>query len=1321
MEKLITLLIFLISIGAFSQQAFDCTDGNFYQVISGSMKAYDPITGSYSEALHSYASYNAGGYNSVDNYLYAIKNNDKHLLRIGKDMVVDLGAVMPAGNIAFGGGYAADIDPEGNLWVFQNNNKKTFHKITNLKNYNNTSAPIFEVVEANEASPSNCADIVYINGSFYGGSRGKLYRWDLSTGIPVFSYKTVTNLPNATFGAAYTDANHRLYLSDNNGGLYLINNYQNTPTAVLLNLTETTNSNDGFKCANGISPLDKDRDGILDSMDSDCDGDGILNIAECNGIDPYGDIDDDGLANYLDNDVSGNGDNVVQDFFDRDGDGFPDFLDVDSDNDGIYDIVEAGHGNKDQNNDGVYNSLDANFLDNDLDGLADTFDADQGGNSIVLIDTDNDGIYDCYDIDSDNDGIVDIIEGQNAQEYLGLSNQDTDKDGMDDSFDPDNDGTTNGITNTDGSDTYDYLDTDSNNNGISDQVEAYDADNDGIAETIASGSDDDLDGLDNNFDLKKTSFDPENGGQNPSSFPIPEICDRYNYLGEFTSDGTPLYLEQRDVISEETINKINNALPESYPVPDFNPHYISSGYDTDIKLNATAEVWITFVGEGAGYKNTLGFYTYDITTPLQSVPAPEDITIVFPNISAVESGGGLEVGDKVKIGSFPPNTGIGWVLLANSWSEGCVGTGNWQLYSESSFNPESDLSLRSHNILLEDTDNEKIVLGFEDIRRDYASCDEDFNDALFYITASPYTAITNTNFVSIEEATDVTSANDGGLESNGDLAKLIAKRNFNRVTRNTISNTKNTQSKFIRGLNSSATSFMREDLSMYFPRTGMHGTETTFVSSPKDLVGITNANTVFSLDYYQGESRVAAGFATSTEGKIYDHSKTICDRLNGSKLLDVRTLNIRNHTLVSTKIQRITGEIEHSLTFSVKKGESENEIYSLWNIEDYPKGDYLNFQIWGGSISQVATISNTIIDNFLQEKPLRSHEVKDRIPTVFVQHGTYKNGKLILDIINKYRSGSMKLKGNLRKTEQSIEETMVQTVQLSGTYEEQVEIKTGSLFDIGISVSGENSTNQDALYLADGPWGIDYLEEDVMIESFEVKSQAPNVGETDNYIVERDAKLKGEIKGTINIFRNILAGELTIDASVYAGVEFNMKNDIPIEVVLVPKELKNWDNRLRITIPVSKSMVTRKVNFDQFVDALGKTNEVSDIRSIVFSVQGNYSTYKAFNLEVESLKIMKTKAFNSSSALDENQMAKVFNYPNPFSNQTTIELPNEIKNYTITVVDLLGKIVRYENGTNSWGKKVIFKVGNLSTGLYLYTITSDQNQQYTGRFVIQKE
>ncbi|WP_274971808.1 DUF4114 domain-containing protein, partial [Zunongwangia profunda] len=249
----------------------------------------------------------------------------------------------------------------------------------------------------------------------------------------------------------------------------------------------------------------------------------------------------------------------------------------------------------------------------------------------------------------------------------------------------------------------------------------------------------------------------------------------YQFLGTYDSQGVPDYLEGRDDISTETMKMIMDALPEGYPVPDYNPHYITAGYDTDLILDKDAAVWVTFVKEGAGYKNVLGFYTYDINAPKVKKPLPEDITIIFPNVSEGGSGGGLRAGYKVRIGDFKAGTGIGWVLLANGW-KGYVTAGQWQLFSNPDYNPEADPELRNHNVLLADPENERFILGFEDIRRDYASCDQDFNDALFYVTANPYDAIRTANYVDIKSATDVSSANLGGLESNGDLASLIAKR-----------------------------------------------------------------------------------------------------------------------------------------------------------------------------------------------------------------------------------------------------------------------------------------------------------------------------------------------------------------------------------------------------------------------------------------------------------------------------------------------------------------------------------------------------------------
>ena len=130
------------------------------------------------------------------------------------------------------------------------------------------------------------------------------------------------------------------------------------------------------------------------------------------GVDPFGDADSDGSPNFIDPTpgagvpafVDTNSDNI-NDAFDADVDGVINIQDLDSDNDGIPDIIEAG--GVDTNGDG---RVDGVFADSDTDGLHDTYDASSGGDAIANLDTDGDGITNNKDRDSDNDGIPDVVE-----------------------------------------------------------------------------------------------------------------------------------------------------------------------------------------------------------------------------------------------------------------------------------------------------------------------------------------------------------------------------------------------------------------------------------------------------------------------------------------------------------------------------------------------------------------------------------------------------------------------------------------------------------------------------------------------------------------------------------------------------------------------------------------------------------------------------------------------------------------------------------------------------------------------------------------------
>ncbi|QKX05657.1 tandem-95 repeat protein [Aquimarina sp. TRL1] len=98
---------------------------------------------------------------------------------------------------------------------------------------------------------------------------------------------------------------------------------------------------------------------------------------------------------------------------DTDSDMIPDYLDLDADNDGIYDVVEAGFDAKDTNKDGRLNLADGTYVDVNNNGQEDTIE------SATVIDTGNDGSLDYITLDSDGDGCSDANEAYNDESADG--------------------------------------------------------------------------------------------------------------------------------------------------------------------------------------------------------------------------------------------------------------------------------------------------------------------------------------------------------------------------------------------------------------------------------------------------------------------------------------------------------------------------------------------------------------------------------------------------------------------------------------------------------------------------------------------------------------------------------------------------------------------------------------------------------------------------------------------------------------------------------------------------------------------------------------
>jgi hypothetical protein len=108
--------------------------------------------------------------------------------------------------------------------------------------------------------------------------------------------------------------------------------------------------------------------------------------------------------------------------------------------------------------------------------------------------------------------------------------------------------------------------------------------------------------------------------------------------------------------------------------------------------------------------------------------------------------------------------------------------------------------------------------------------------------------------------------------------------------------------------------------------------------------------------------------ATGTQNGVYDHSKANCDRLNNSALCGYcKRLPVLTFTII-----RANGQVKYAVSFSIKLGAVESEIFSFWSTDRYPVGDYNNYQVWGGSYAQVFHIVNHILDIYTTEKTLNS-------------------------------------------------------------------------------------------------------------------------------------------------------------------------------------------------------------------------------------------------------------------------------------------------------------------------------------------------------------
>ncbi len=176
---------------------------------------------------------------------------------------------------------------------------------------------------------------------------------------------------------------------------------------------------------------------------------------------------------------------------------------------------------------------------------------------------------------------------------------------------------------------------------------------------------------------------------------------------------------------------IQKNLPEYTEVKNFSSITLDPSMLT---VKTTQDVTVYFVGEGAGYQNTLGFNTTGVGTktgnPQLIFPnASSNISSYIGNPSAPPSTSApLMPGDFVNLGTMPAGTKLDFFLIANGAS------GGTNVFSTTT---SANVDGIRHVVAYTSQDSPYLLIGFEDM---LGGGDKDYNDVLIAINGTLTTA-----------------------------------------------------------------------------------------------------------------------------------------------------------------------------------------------------------------------------------------------------------------------------------------------------------------------------------------------------------------------------------------------------------------------------------------------------------------------------------------------------------------------------------------------------------------------------------------------------
>ena len=566
--------------------------------------------------------------------------------------------------------------------------------------------------------------------------------------------------------------------------------------------------------------------------------------------------------------------------------------------------------------------------------------------------------------------------------------------------------------------------------------------------------------------------------------------------------------------------------------------------------------------------------------------------------------------------------------------------------------------------------------------------------------------------------TETSGANDGGLESNNRLSSLINKRNFERASTNYKFDklTAKTIKKGFGYKRKGSYTSKEIPLSTLVPL-GIIGETSTIESSPEDLIALTNASDIFSVDYLKETETISALMVIKTDNNVYEHSKFICDRFLGAELLSVSTIQMRENNFIKSIIKQADGSIEFALTFSAHVNENDEFVVeSHWNIDAYaPNTSFYNFQIWSNSIDDLLKLGDEIL-NLLEVNGAIVDYKSSTPPPVFVRSASYEKGKINLNIVNNNYSSSISMEGGMKKTETSCTDTMNLTTPIDGKVE-SLSVETGAIFDFGFRIQNDKGDTPDDLFVADAPWGLDDSAESTTVITYEILQNEESYTFS-GYRIERNVHLQGTTANYLGVYRALTPRYKAVNLSAYEKLTFHASGTGALDVKLVKGDGTYYSRR----VTLAQEHQEFNILASEFTNDTNVAADFTDIKVILFNMPSSDGSVQEKEMVLTDIDFNNRSDITEEVIVEEQTNKKALVYPNPLISSTNLYYTSKIAGpHILELFSINGLLLsnHTSEGTSVIGQNIIpIERKNLNPGVYFYKLTT-RDQIWSGKIVVQ--